>query len=135
MGETFLKWAGGKRWFVNHEHHRLPTEYNNYFEPFLGGGSVFFNMKPEHAYLNDINQELIGTYIAVRDEAEKVCEYLKEHERNHSKDYYYSIREAEVHDSAEKAARMIYLYIELTKKGSLMCHMGRIGRLFLIEKI
>lgn len=109
MGETFLKWAGGKRWFVNHEHHRLPTEYNNYFEPFLGGGSVFFNMKPEHAYLNDINQELIGTYIAVRDEAEKVCEYLKEHERNHSKDYYYSIREAEVHDSAEKAARMIYL--------------------------
>lgn len=42
MSDTFLKWAGGKRWFANHEGERLPSDYNRYIEPFLGGGAVFF---------------------------------------------------------------------------------------------
>ena len=42
MGNTFLKWAGGKRWFVNRENYRFPLEYNRYIEPFLGGGPCFF---------------------------------------------------------------------------------------------
>jgi len=59
MENTFLKWAGGKNWFVKHQKHRLPTQYNRYIDPFLGGGSIFFYMEPEAAILSDINNELI----------------------------------------------------------------------------
>ena len=65
MGKAFLKWAGGKRWLVNSESHRFPTEYNRYIEPFLGGGAVFFFEEPNRAILSDINNELVNTYIAV----------------------------------------------------------------------
>lgn len=93
MGNTFLKWAGGKHWFVNREWHRLPVNYNRYFEPFLGGGSVFFHLHPQNAVLSDINQELINTYTAIRDDVNNVYRNLKTHEKKHSKEYFYTVRE------------------------------------------
>lgn len=106
---AFLKWAGGKHWFIQHESNRFPTEYQRYIEPFLGGGSVYFDLKPQHAVLSDINRELITTYIEVRDHVEEVAALLQEHERKHSKEYYYAMRGSKPADSIETAARMIYL--------------------------
>lgn len=109
MSNTFLKWAGGKRWFVNHENQRFPLEYNRYIEPFLGGGAVFFYLEPRESIISDINNELISTYIALRDDVESVYRNLRIHERKHSREYFYQIRERSTRTSATLAARMIYL--------------------------
>lgn len=109
MGRAFLKWAGGKRWFVYKAKEIFPHEYNRYIEPFLGGGSVFFDLEPREAILCDINQELISTYIAIRDNFESVYRNLTIHARNHCQDYYYIIRNRKTRTQATSAARMIYL--------------------------
>lgn len=109
MSNAFLKWVGGKRWFVNRENQRFPTEYNRYIEPFLGGGAVFFYLEPQEAILSDINSELINTYIAVRDELDSVYRNLGIHARNHCKDYFYQVRSRSTRTLATSAARMIYL--------------------------
>ena len=109
MAKPFLKWAGGKKWFVNRESARFPQTYNRYIEPFLGGGSVFFFLEPHDAILSDINQELIQTYISFKEEFPSVFEYLKKHYRNDSPDYFYKVRETQTRTSHTAAARMIYL--------------------------
>lgn len=109
MGNTFLKWAGGKRWFVNRENHRFPLEYNRYIEPFLGGGAVFFYLEPHESILSDINNELINTYVALRDDVESVYRNLRIHERNHCREYFYQVRDRNTRTPATSAARMIYL--------------------------
>lgn len=111
MGNTFLKWAGGKRWFVNRESQRFPKAhtYNRYIEPFLGGGSVFFYLEPQEAILSDINSELISTYIAVKDDIESVYKNLRIHARKHCEEYFYQVRDRSTRTPATSAARMIYL--------------------------
>ncbi|MBE7065680.1 MAG: Dam family site-specific DNA-(adenine-N6)-methyltransferase [Ruminococcaceae bacterium] len=109
MSEAFLKWAGGKKWFINRQKQIFPVEYNRYIEPFLGGGSVFFYLKPQNAILSDINEELINTYIAVRDDFEHVYQNLKMHSKKHCENYYYEIRQRKTRCLATSAARMIYL--------------------------
>ena len=71
----FLKWAGGKRQLLSQIRERMPKEYNNYYEPFIGGGAVLFELKPKRARINDINRELINTYKVIRDVPE---EFIKE---------------------------------------------------------
>lgn len=109
MAKPFLKWAGGKTWFVTNEENRLPHNYNRYIEPFLGGASVFFHLNPREAVLTDINRELINTYISVKDDFDKVYKHLREHERNNCQEYYYRIRDMRPRTQASAAARMIYL--------------------------
>lgn len=109
MAKSFLKWTGGKNWFIHRETNRLPLQYNRYIEPFLGGGSIFFFMNPEHAILSDINAELINTYVCMRDEFNSLYNNLKIHERNNSRDYYYKIRNRNTRTNATSAARTIYL--------------------------
>ena len=109
MSDTFLKWAGGKNWFVNNENERFPNEFNRYIEPFLGSGAIFFHSQPLNAILSDINQELINTYISVRDEVGLVYENLKRHQRNNNRAYYYRMRATKTRTTATSAARMIYL--------------------------
>lgn len=109
MNYTFLKWAGGKRWLVKSESHRFPLKYNRYIEPFLGGGAVFFYLQPQNAILSDINKELIDAYVAVKDEADAVYRNLRVHQRKHSRDYYYIVRDRKTRTAATSAARMIYL--------------------------
>ena len=111
MGSSFLKWAGGKNWFVKY----LPTiipetfHYDRFVDPFVGGGSVFFSLNPPAALLADINSELITTYQAVRDNCNLVKRYLRRHMANHSESYYYQIRESSCKSPSTIAARMIYL--------------------------
>jgi len=93
MAKPFLKWAGGKKWFVNQERDRLQLDFNRYIEPFLGGGSVFFYINPQQAILSDINAELVNAYICLRDEFESVYKKLHIHQIHNSEEYYYIIRD------------------------------------------
>ena len=107
--KPFLKWAGGKRWFVYNHDDLLPKKYNRYIEPFLGSGAVFFHLQPEKALLGDISENLIETYKALKDEWELVFRYLKEHHKNHSRKYYYQVRNSNRRSIASRAAQFIYL--------------------------
>jgi DNA adenine methylase len=117
--QPFLKWVGGKSQLLVQFDGFFPKEINRYFEPFIGGGAVFFYLKhrfPQmRGFLRDINAELINTYIAVRDFPNELMSRLDEHaERFHAdrENYFYLVR-AQHHISAtevvERAARMIFL--------------------------
>jgi DNA adenine methylase len=94
---TFLKWAGGKRRLIEQIDPYIPKSINAYFEPFLGGGSMFFYIKqkynPRRCVISDINQDLIETFKAVRDNPEKLIKYLKSFKKKLSEKHYYQIRE------------------------------------------
>lgn len=109
MENTFLKWAGGKNWFVRNQRYRIPQQYNRYIDPFLGGGSLFFFLEPPQAILNDINVELITTFRAIQNNWQGVERQLRVHARNHNNDYYYRIRAMRPRTDVTIAARMIYL--------------------------
>lgn len=104
----FLRWAGGKRWMLKQLHNYLPVSgFNQYHEPFIGGGSVFFHLQPERAFISDLNKELIDAYIAVQQDVELVVDFLKGF-KNTEEDYY-QIRAAKFDDFFQEAARFIYL--------------------------
>lgn len=105
----FLKWAGGKRWFVEQHSYLLANEYKRYIEPFVGSGAVFFNLLPGKAILNDKNKRLIETYKAIKNEWRAVENILRLHHEKHSKDYYYEIRKQVMTTMEARAAQFIYL--------------------------
>lgn len=105
----FLKWPGGKRWLVANYAYLFPNEYNCYIEPFLGGGSVFFYLAPEHATISDIDQELINVYQMMRSNPGQLRDMLLEHQQLHSENHYYEARAAVPETPLERAARFLYL--------------------------
>ena len=107
--KPFLKWPGGKRWFVAKYAYLFPSHFVRYIEPFLGGGSVFFHLSPKHAILGDSNPDLIATYSALRDYPSHVEEVLCEHQLNHCDSYYYAQRDTSPRSPIQRAARLIYL--------------------------
>ena len=60
--KPFIKWAGGKRQILSEIKAQVPTEYNRYFEPFLGGGAVLLALQPSEAVVADINPEIINAF-------------------------------------------------------------------------
>ena len=105
----FLKWPGGKRWFVAQHSEVFPSDFNVYIEPFLGSGCVFFHLQPERALLGDTNAELISTYRGVRKSWKRAAALLGLHQEKHSSRYYYSVRDQSPKCIVERAARLIYL--------------------------
>jgi DNA adenine methylase len=105
----FLKWAGGKRWLIQAHSQLFDLQFDNYIEPFLGSGSVFFHMLPEKSILSDKNPHLIDTYKAIKKNWKLVYELLSEHSARHCHDYYYEMRALDLTDSYAKAAQLIYL--------------------------
>jgi DNA adenine methylase len=79
----FLKWPGGKRWFVRNHLDLLPISYNRYIEPFLGGGAVFFHLKPENSLLGDINKDIIAAYGALKTDWRFIKRSLQYHQLMH----------------------------------------------------
>ncbi|HIK29306.1 MAG: DNA adenine methylase [Oscillatoriaceae bacterium SKW80] len=109
----FLKWAGGKSQLITQYKPYFPETFKTYYEPFLGGGAIFFHLLPEKAILTDINPELINCYLCVKNQVEEVIELLETHQYNHAlspKDYYYKMRRLWGEGTpVERAARLIYL--------------------------
>jgi DNA adenine methylase len=105
----FVKWAGGKRAILPILLKNLPAGFNNYFEPFVGGGALLFQLNRKNSTIRDINNELIQSYNAIKDNANKVMNILDVHFQKHTVDYYYKIRETVMENHYEIAARFIYL--------------------------
>lgn len=117
LPRPFIKWAGGKSQLIQQYIPYFPKDFKNYYEPFLGGGAIFFHLQPKVAVLTDINPELINAYHCVRDNVESLISLLKNHQLRHNKDYYYQVR-ASVRGVTltrsegplvERGARFIYL--------------------------
>jgi DNA adenine methylase len=111
----FVKWAGGKSQLLNQLCAFFPKDFGTYYEPFLGGAAVFFNLVNDYqfdAVLSDINDELIAAYRAIKDDCEKVIILLQEHKKNYiafKEEYYYKVVASEPTDDVDKAARIIFL--------------------------
>lgn len=114
--KPFVKWVGGKRQLLKQfkELGLYPPEdfnpiKNTYYEPFVGGGAVFFDLLPEKAFLSDMNKELVATYNIIKNDVESLIKSLKKHK--HSKDYFLKIRakNPEKISDLEVASRFIYL--------------------------
>ncbi len=104
-----LKWAGGKRWLVAGYKEYFVEPENKYFEPFLGGGAVFFYLKPANAMLSDINADLIETYTVLRSNWKAVWDQLALHQLGHNKEYFYRVRSVVPENRIARAARFLYL--------------------------
>jgi len=116
MIPTFIKWAGGKRRIIDAIENQLPKIIERYFEPFIGAGAVFFYIKekykPRYCLISDINEDLINTYLAVRDKVDLLMYHLRKYKKNHSDEFYYEIREkfnANKIRGVNRAASFIYL--------------------------
>ena len=114
----FVKWAGGKRQIIDKLKQYVPDEYNTYYEPFIGGGALLFELAPKNAVINDSNEELMNVYKCLCDEEKfkKMCSLLNHYETEHSEDFYYEIRNKDKNKNTynrlsdyTKAARTIYL--------------------------
>jgi DNA adenine methylase len=111
----FLKWAGGKTQLLAQLTRFYPPKgsVKRYVEPFLGSGAVFFHFKamvePSRALLWDNNRELVDTFQAVQQDVDQVIKLLRKHQKQHSKEFFLSMREKSPLSLAGKAARLIYL--------------------------
>jgi len=103
----FINWVGGKRSLIEKYNPIIPIEFNRYFEPFVGGGAMFYHMHSKYGntkqyFLSDLNQELVITYQAVRDNPKEVATLLSYMNVRHSKEFYYAVRNYDREEIAPK---------------------------------
>jgi DNA adenine methylase len=111
-----VKWVGGKRQIIDEIITYVPDSFSTYYEPFLGGGAVLFELQPKKAFVNDINEELMNIYEVIKDNVDELIEGLKRHKIKNDKAYFYEIRELDrdreqynLLTPVERASRIIYL--------------------------
>lgn len=118
--KPFVKWAGGKTQLLDKIKDRIPNSINNYYEPFVGGGAVLFELGLHNAYISDINQELINVYSCIKENVDVLMKELDilcdEHEKHlDKKEFYLQVREQyneKIKNNVldiEMAAKFIYL--------------------------
>lgn len=116
--KPFVKWVGGKQQLLTQFEAFYPKDFKRYFEPFVGGGAVFFHFwnkrrLPDQVFLFDNNGELVNVYCTIRDRLQELINLLSTYKTNHNKEYYYKIRNLDRQPvklgDIERAARTIYL--------------------------
>lgn len=111
--KPFVKWAGGKRQLVHELLKFSPKEFENYFEPFFGGGALFFELfsteKLKHAFLNDSNEELITAYKVIKEKPNELMRELSDKKYKNNEKAFYEIRAEKPLNSVKATARFIYL--------------------------
>lgn len=113
--QPFTKWTGGKRQLLPVIRELMPKNYNRYFEPFVGGGALFFDLAPKDAVINDFNAELINCYQQIKDNPQELIEILKVHQEYNSKEYYLDLRSVDrderidMMSEVQRAARILYM--------------------------
>lgn len=114
--KPFVKWAGGKRQIIDAISKHIPSEFECYFEPFLGGGAVLFHLLQKNPQMrckvSDLNSDLVLAYVTIRDRVEELIQSLQNHAKNYHKNpdsYYYGVRENEPKSQIEKVSRLLFL--------------------------
>src|SRR5258708_6686451 len=105
--KPLVRWAGGKRLLLKHLIPHVPDTFNRYYEPFIGGGALFFALQPENAFLSDNNEELMNCYIQIRAHPEDIIALLSP--LSNTKEAYYAIRASTPQDAIDRAVRFLYL--------------------------
>lgn len=132
LPKPFMKWAGGKRQLIPELIRRMPAFKGRYFEPFLGGGALFFFMQPKRAVIQDSNEELMHAYKVVRDDPDALIAQLSG--LKFTEEDYYRIRDEDpvALEPIRRAARTIYLnqtgfngLYRVNRKGKFNVPMGR----------
>ncbi|MGI0094826.1 MAG: DNA adenine methylase, partial [Nitrosotalea sp.] len=114
--KPFVKWAGGKRQLLPVITNHIPSKFERYFEPFLGGGAVFFSLVAKERktkwFISDLNSDLALSYVTIRDRVKELVLSLENHAANYTKNqssYYYKVREANPKNDIDKVSRLIFL--------------------------
>ena len=114
--KPFVKWAGGKRQLLAELEKSFPKQFGTYFEPFLGGGALLFDLlakKPNlKCSVSDLNSDLVLAYVTIRDKLGRLIESLENHSKNYHNDstgYYYEVRKQEPKSQIEKVSRLLFL--------------------------
>lgn len=114
--KPFVKWAGGKRQLLPVITTHIPKIFERYFEPFVGGGAVFFSLvsteRKAKWFLSDLNSDLVLSYVTIRDSVKDLISSLESHAHNYSKNqsvYYYKVRDDNPKDAIDKVSRLIFL--------------------------
>jgi DNA adenine methylase len=144
--KPFVKWVGGKTQLLPELRARIPSNFSRYFEPFMGGGALFFYLQPEYSTLIDINEELTLAYRVIKLKTEELIADLKRH--IYEKEYYYQIRNVDRTDEyklwsdVQKASRLIYLnkscfngLYRVNSKGEFNTPMGRYKNPKIVDEI
>lgn len=104
MSKPVIKWVGGKRQLINELKSLLPKQYNRYFEPFIGGGALFFSLKQHNSFISDYNHELTNLYSTIKNDTDKLIKDLKKHKN--TEEYYYNMRALDRDEKSINASRM-----------------------------
>lgn len=140
--KPFLKWAGGKTQLLTKLHKYIPSNFNKYIEPFIGGGAMFFSLNPHESIIADSNEELIITYRQIKGAVDSVIQHLETFE--HNEEFYYNIRSLNTNELEDsfRAARLIYLnktcfngLYRVNKKGLFNVPYGKGNGNFLNEEV
>jgi DNA adenine methylase len=114
LAQPFLKWAGGKRQLLPEIRKYIPKKISTYYEPFIGAGAVLFDLQPKRAVINDVNLELVNTYLQIQGETiDDLIADLQKHEN--IPEYFYEIRDLDRKPEyleltpIQRASRLIYL--------------------------
>ncbi|MGH9323109.1 MAG: DNA adenine methylase [Vicinamibacteria bacterium] len=145
--KPFVKWAGGKGALLSEIAARIPRSMplRRYVEPFVGAGALFFWIRRSFpdvdCRLADSNEELVNAYRSIRDGVERVIAKLETHESLHEAEHYYRVRRASPLDSAERAARFIYLnrtcyngLYRVNRRGAFNVPIGRYDRPRIVDR-
>lgn len=137
VATPIVKWAGGKSRLLDEIMLRRPLKVRRYFEPFVGGGAVFFRLAPAHSVISDCNPDLVNTYRCVAWHVEGVIRRLRNHREKHSEQHYYAtrsrwnLRKGRQSD-VDRAAMFIYMnktcyngLYRVNRKGLFNVPMGR----------
>jgi len=114
VGKPVIKWVGGKRQLIHEIKKHMPQQYNRYFEPFIGGAALFFELKQKNSFINDYNPELTNLYEIIKSKPKELIADLKKHKNR--EEYYYTLRALDRDpqkykkiSKVKKASRFIFL--------------------------
>lgn len=144
--KPFVKWVGGKTQLLKELTSRIPSNFDRYFEPFIGGGALFFHYSLAQSTLIDINEELTNAYMVIKHKTDELIADLYKH--IYEKDYYYQIRNVDRTDeyklwsNVQRASRLIYLnkscfngLYRVNSKGEFNTPMGKYKNPKIVDEI
>tara|TARA_R100001126_G_scaffold96135_1_gene68317 strand:+ start:962 stop:1900 length:939 start_codon:yes stop_codon:yes gene_type:complete len=119
VASPFIQWVGGKRSLLEKYEEIIPTNFNNYYEPFLGGGAMFYHMQSKYGntkqyFLSDLNRELILTYKTIATtNYQEVVRLLKYMSVRHCKEFYYAVRNYDREEIAPRRYNKLFDAIDV----------------------